>query len=265
MRQSFGGTIIYNKNNELIGVNLGAEFCAEHEWGIRRMCNRLGIANNNAVVGVDRRKITNGTSVDGGLVKIKKKKYFYIYSANINHLMGEEKKTLQNILDSLGMYLGEATLEKYGFMSFWDEGGFQVLFDEKYIEFGEELLGAIKENDALIYVGESKSPFIRSGLHIVILSKMDKEKINEMKEKDEDKNKLIECAANTGIHEILRKAGKQYFALTPQWKNDEKKEVVFWLNPMQQHLYNFGWFTVKELQLWAKDKGPVIKKENDYE
>lgn len=260
MRQSLGGTIIYNKKDEPIGINLGADFCAEHEWGIQRMCNRLGVINNNTVVGVERRRITKGETVGGGLVTVKKKKYFYIYSANINYLMEEEKKTLRNIMDSLGMYLGEGTLEKYGFMSFWDEGGFQVLFNEKYIGLGEKLLCAIKENDALIYVGKSENPFIRSGLHIVILSKMDKEKINEMKEKDEDKNKLIECAANTGIHQILKNAGKQYFALTPRWKNDEKKEVVFWLNPMQQHLYNFGWFTVKELQLWARDKGPVIKK-----
>ena len=78
MRQSYGGNIIYNKNNEFVGVNLGADFCAEHEWGIQRMCTRLGVANNSITVGVDRRKITKGESVDGGQVTIKKKKYFYI-------------------------------------------------------------------------------------------------------------------------------------------------------------------------------------------
>jgi len=265
MRQSYGGNIIYNKNNEFVGVNLGADFCAEHEWGIQRMCTRLGVANNSITVGVDRRKITKGESVDGGQVTIKKKKYFYIYSENINYLMDKDKITLRKIMDGLHMYPGEMTLEKYGFMSFWDEGGFQLLFDEKYIEFGKELLNAIKTNDALLFVGKTSNPFSRGGLNVVILSRMDEEVLNEMKEKDEDQKRLAIRAVDTGIFELLKKAGKRYFALTPRWKDEKKKEVVFWLNPMEQHLYNFGWFSVKELQLWAKDKGPVMKKENGYE
>lgn len=34
---------------------------------------------------------------------------------------------------------------------------------------------------------------------------------------------------------------------------------MFWLNPMNQKKYNHGWFTIEELQQWAKDNGPIVK------
>lgn len=63
----------------------------------------------------------------------------------------------------------------------------------------------------------------------------------------------------TRIHKILAKSGKKYFALSPRWADDQKKEVVFWLNPYDQDKYNSGWFSVQDLKDWAKDKGKVMK------
>jgi len=34
--------------------------------------------------------------------------------------------------------------------------------------------------------------------------------------------------------------------------------VVFWLNPTEQHKYNFGWFNIEDLTDWASDKGKII-------
>ena len=77
-------------------------------------------------------------------------------------------------------------------------------------------------------------------------------------------------AAATGIEEVLKKAGKRYYALSPRWaasikgtKNGEvetKYGVVFWLNPCDQYKNNYGHFTVEELQQWAKGEGPIPKK-----
>ena len=75
---------------------------------------------------------------------------------------------------------------------------------------------------------------------------------------DEDYFRLITVASETGIYKILKDAGKRFFALSPKWKDDNKEEVVFWLNPIEQHIYNYGWFTVEDLKLWAKNEGPVM-------
>ena len=40
---------------------------------------------------------------------------------------------------------------------------------------------------------------------------------------------------------------------------ENKKEVIFWLNPMDQHNNNWGWFTVEDLKKWAKGKGKIPK------
>ena len=58
----------------------------------------------------------------------------------------------------------------------------------------------------------------------------------------------------------MEKAGKKYFALSPRWKDDNKKEVIFWLNPYHQDIDNFGWFTVEDLKDWAKGKGKIPMK-----
>ena len=134
MRRSFEGSFIYNEKEEMIGINIGADFCAEHEWGIGRMQDRLGVTNKSFITGVDRRKINNCDSIDGGLLTIKNKKYFYIYSANIDYLMAEEKETLKKVFDNLGMHVIGNTFGEQGFLSAWDEGGFQILFDEKHIK-----------------------------------------------------------------------------------------------------------------------------------
>jgi hypothetical protein len=35
------------------------------------------------------------------------------------------------------------------------------------------------------------------------------------------------------------------------------------LNPMEQSIHNSGWFTVEQLEEWAKDSGPVMMKKEE--
>lgn len=69
-----------------------------------------------------------------------------------------------------------------------------------------------------------------------------------------------DSAKKTKIKKILDRAGKKYFALSPRWKDENKKEVIFWLNPYYQDIDNFGWFTVDDLKDWAKGKGKIPMK-----
>ena len=70
------------------------------------------------------------------------------------------------------------------------------------------------------------------------------------------------------IEKRLKKAGKSWFALSPKKLNKEDMEkhktkfsVIFWLNPTEQRIVNYGWFTVEELRMWIKGKGPIVKQD----
>ena len=43
-------------DDKLVGFNLGADFCAEHEWGIKGIVREFGVDGNK--VGIDGRMVT---------------------------------------------------------------------------------------------------------------------------------------------------------------------------------------------------------------
>lgn len=264
MRQSFEGCILFNEKGETKGVNLGYDFCAEHEWGCWALNSRLGIGYDaEEKFGYQLRKVTNGDDVVGGIVEVNKKQYYYICAASTRYLLDEVKSSLVGIMQAMHMEIDEVRMQKDGFLAGWNERGFHILFDDRFLKFGADLLKAIHERDALVYIGGgNKNPFCRDGLRVIILSREDESELKAMAEKDEDKVKLLHAAHKTGIYEILKRAGKRYYALSPAWADDSKKTVKFWLNPMEQRIYRCGWYTVDDLKLWAKDQGPIINTKN---
>ena len=94
----------------------------------------------------------------------------------------------------------------------------------------------------------------------MISDKIPKEIVDKVMEEDIDYQKLQKVAfKKTKIEKILKKAGKDYYALVPRWDNEEKTEVKYWLNPRDQENVNYGWFSLEDLKLWAKNKGPIPK------
>ena len=63
------------------------------------------------------------------------------------------------------------------------------------------------------------------------------------------------------VKQTLRDQGKEWRSLERwQWMDGE---VRFWLNPVDQHNYNVGWFSIDELVQWAHDMGPVLAYEEE--
>lgn len=95
--------------------------------------------------------------------------------------------------------------------------------------------------------------------YLSLYLKIPQEQSDEIFSADEDHYNLQIAAEKTGIYEKLEKASKGYYALSPRWKDKEKKEILFWLNPHDQRDYESGWYGVKELEQWIKNEGPIIK------
>lgn len=115
----------------------------------------------------------------------------------------------------------------------------------------------IPKNDYQIILNYRVFPYILKRDNIVRKDKALLEKeIEKMKLYIEEENKqLIELKK---IKEKLKKAGKSWFTLN-KIRKDKDGNWKVWLNPCKQNLYNHGWFTLKDLEDWAEDKGVIVK------
>lgn len=239
-------------DNKLVGFDLGADYCAEHEWGIKGILREFQV--NTDKVGIEKRMVT----VIPKLLIYKDITYRKIKC----HLLAlvpywyfdEDIKITKDNLDSWELY--DYYFEKNGITTAWDEKSFAILVTDKYENELKELYNAFLNLDVAIGIAPSEV-FKNGGLKFCIKSRLPKETIEKIKADDLDYIALQKAAERTKIKKILEKAGKKYLALSPRWKDENKKEVVFWLNPYYQNIDNYGWFTVDDLKDWAKDKGKI--------
>lgn len=265
---------------QVIGINLGWDFCAEHERGIKGLKQAFGIPDKahrrgirrliqGDIVGADARTVTK---VPRELQLFELGGYAYLIFADLRWMKREDlnEKFFNDILEADG---------DEELATAWYEGGsgsgqFGVRIKNDALNTGSMVLGqiyeAFKRRDAMIFSMGSgtNNPFARAGLTIAIRSRVPEEWLKKMKEADEDYLNLQEASAKTGIEAKLKVADKRYFALSPRWASSIRREttsqypVVYWLNPFEQRENNSGYFTVEELIDWIEGKGPIPKFES---
>ena len=248
-------------DGKFVGVNLGADYCAEHEWGIKKLREKFGMKDN--VLGIDGRTIT---AVPNLLFYKEKKNTVLAFVDDWSFKKIQEDNMVQFKKDvTKGSVLGELSL--YGEQSLataWDEGTFGILAKTDIAGNDlEDLYNAFQQKDVAIWRGGG-GVFQNAGLVVAIRSRVPEDAVKLMYDTDLDHKLLKEAAEKTQIHKVLEKAEKRYFALSPKWAPDIKDssgrtkfDVIFWLNPMEQDKNRFGWFTVEELEQWAKNEAPI--------
>lgn len=244
-----------------IGINLGWDFTAEHEWGIAGLKGYFGLegVHNGLInkrIGIDARRVTKLPEYFKLFVK---GEFTYLVSAR--HMSGDDmsKKALDSMVQAYWTSYGENDNE-ITLNTAWDENSFGIAVrgkeERKHLKL---LFEAFNNNDAIITFGHDGNPFSNSGLMLLIASKLPKEYVDSQAAADLNKIKLNKASDKTGIIKRLKKADRQYFACSPRWANDEKTEVHYWLNPMKQDRYDSGWMTVADLDDWISDSGKVMK------
>lgn len=258
MRRAYNSSIWRAEDGTIIALNLGADYCAEHEWGIGGILNRFGV--NRDRLGIEGRRITKGgdsiITTDGKVdewTKTKKTKklakQLYGISFALPYSSGNDFSWLMK-----GAFWEP---EKTEMLAFWSESRFLALLENKTDV--DVCVEAFLNNDIAFWIGGG-GPFQNGGLCIAIVSRLPEDFKQSMLEADEDNIALKKAAEKTGIEKILAEAGRKYYALSPRWADAEKKEVKFWLNPQEQDRYEYGWYSVDELKQWAKGEGPIMKK-----
>jgi len=235
----------------LIALNMGSDHVAEHETGIREILNTLGVPTNDKVWGLKRRVITKAP--EGFLL------WMEGHADKPQEDRGRPKR-----VKCAGFHLshyGEAWMPKMvsgknGLYTTWAQNAFAAYsVEEKGISRLRELYDAFEVHNVAIWLGGG-AVFQNPGLVLAIATRLPPKVLADWLKYDEAQYHLKEDAKATGIEEKLKAAGKAYFALSPK-RIDGK--LMFWLNPMDQHLYNSGWFTVGELEQWTEGKWTVMK------
>lgn len=276
MRKGRDANFIYGENGEVMAVNLGADFTAEHEWGIKRMQQAFNInfvsekpeesvleklkktlklKKEEPLFGIEKRRIQK---VNEHLTFFERqgkkgKEYIMLFSRYFN-MSKEIEKEVQIPRE---LYIDEKT----GIGTAWDEATFGVIVTSEHKNHLEEIYQAFHDKDISIHLGGG-GVFQNAGLVLSIVSRIPQQIKDEMIEGDRDRYRLENMAQETGIHQILKEANKRYYALSPRWKDETKTEVVFWLNPMEQNQNNFGLYGVEDLLLWSKNEGPIPMKKS---
>ncbi|MDO8407687.1 MAG: hypothetical protein Q7S95_00410 [bacterium] len=294
MRRSFKDTkclttdIVEGPNGptggQVIGINLGWDFVAEHEWGIEGLQRTFGISGKperkrddtgavvKDLVGADIRTVTKVPAE----LKFFENLGGYAYmlcSSRFAFRWNEKDATAKHFNEMMRLFPGE----KGELAAAWSGGDFGVRMKNDALKLGATVLGqiyeALEKKDAMIFLAGGGNPFSNRGLYLTIRSRVPEDTLQQMKEADEGYLNLMDAVerveAETGLKEKLKTTGKRYFALSPCWaasitstKDGEMKTVhpvVFFLNPMEQQQNNFGWYTVEQLLEWAEGKGPIPK------
>ncbi len=229
---------------QLVGIALGSDFCAEHEWGIDGIKRKLGF--DSKLDGIARRTMSRKSDE---LQYIETKKYQAIFLSPTESFYRHPDSWAEQMRQGLGMA--------------WDADTFGIVARTEADQTKlKELWEAFQRNDIAVWT--SVGVFhMGSGLTFVMPSRMPEKYKEELLEKDLSHRRLEARVEEMGIRELLKKAGCKYFALSPKWDSSgvtPEATVMFWLNPMEQHKHEAGWYYLEDLKQWAQGKGPIIKK-----
>ncbi len=256
MRPTYTKAVLYkDANNVPYAINIGADYCAEHERGIGILWKEIGA--NQSEDGLKRYTATNDlkpllfTKTIGGFIYLtfgNSAKWLKVDIATAR------KKVTKNTF--WGIDRDEDRVR-----AAWSSTNFGLSVSKKMkndtdqLDFIKELIKAIKKGDLAVWFGGegANNPFARAGLVIAIASRVPKEVDDYMKQCHEDEHKLEAADKATGIHDLFKAKELHVWCCKPSWVTDPKEKertihpIHYWLN----HKDYYGWFTVEELVEWA--------------
>lgn len=289
--------IKFNDEPTPAGISLGFGRCAEHEFGITGLESLVGIEKYGRF-GVEKR-IMNGIPTASAAVFDDKKTMVFAVEAwllerlhrsgdladmdmpaeTVPYIRGKLPATLAMHINfpnamnfrepdgsvKLRAPKGKAELETLvekskGIQTAWDSNGFMIAVrgkEERKLLL--EIVQAFENVDLTIGLGSSSNPYSRGGLNVVIASRIPQNVLDTMLKNDLEHQELIDFVEATGVKGTLKKAGLGWNSLTPRWLDENKTDVIFFLNPIFQNRFRSGWVCVGDLEAWASASGPILK------
>lgn len=283
MREANSPQLLLDDDGNFAGLNLGADYTAEHEHGIDYLRQKFKMNHEltKRNKGMDRH-LAKSKWDNLQRVKFRKNKKDWIALSTYADYDGNFPLERAKNLTSWRFESQEKRLERWKndkkeqelspyppapVASMWGEGDFLIVVEKKDAYIIDALEEALNTADCLIFLGGG-GPFQNAGLTFLIKSKLDSSDAQQFLEADEASLKLMDLDKKYGskIKKKLEKQGKKWFALSPRMLSEERQKelgtkypITYWLNPYDQRNNNYGWFTIEDLQAWLKDEGPIPK------
>lgn len=282
MRKASSNYGLIVNNDKFIGVSLGYDYCAEHEWGIKdlkRICGMPESTKEN--MGVKWRTITIIPTLVFKESTHKKKKFAVLYTGYKYRTQEESEQTIPHDLkgyeESL-IWNEKWNLEhpnredKDNIVTAWSSGDFGVaVMGEKEVEYLKELHQAILNLNLTIAVTSMRNPFGGSSLCLLITDRIPQENLDMMYSADKEFYDREDYEEKIGMKDIIEKYGnkngynkaKYFMACSPKWidyedaeareerkkKINTKFDIQYWINYSDDD-NNCGWYTVEEIKEW---------------
>lgn len=271
MRRAYSDNTFYidEQTNILNGIILGYAFCAQHEHGIRALEESFGIEKfgENSSIGSDRCSIKKiPSSLSFNKHKFKNKKYT---SLTLNYLRG-----YHYIFQGEGVGevppVSDMTKNEEYVMS-WSDDNFGISVkghDSEYSKHLEDIYDRFLKKDIIITWTKPSTGGMRTSPSLLITSRLPQSFLDNLYSFEKDQQDLLKEMTSSGINEYLLENNKRCHKLIPLWADgyssyrelQTKYKIVFSVTPINTEDYNQGIYTVEELQCWAKNVGPVMKK-----
>lgn len=266
MRRGSKPEIVYDENRVVLGVNLSADFCAEHEWGIKDIRDAFGLSDETTVYGLKRRQITR---VPKGFAWVGFPSKYFVSKFDVER--GKAKKTGDVKLANEGFVYHDWYYEEpeklvlntelygIGLRGAWSDDDFAAISsDPEDIKALKEIFNEFGKLNIAICFSAALPAFDNAGLVFAIADRLPQSVTEDWFQYDYNQHQLRLEVQLTGIEELLKNAGKGYYALSPRRRDDGS--VWYWLNPYEQNKNNAGWFTLEDLKAWIADAGPIPMK-----
>jgi hypothetical protein len=160
----------------LVAASLGADYCAEHEWGIKPLTDAFGIGgpDRETQVGIERYQVTRAPD-DLHLIEGRG------HTCLLYYPYYKEGQDLPDALTPRKLWKGDG-YEIESFVSGWSDGTFGVYARGGGREYLRELHAAFLDGDAAIWLAGGDNPFGRSGLILGIVSRVPEDAKENMAE-----------------------------------------------------------------------------------
>lgn len=260
MRTAYNDVDLVSENGNIIGINLGFDFCAEHEWGVKGIAQDLGVGELEDAAGLLKGLATElpenlcfktykpRDPEKQPLACLALVRKWHDIDENFAGVYKSMKKSLENSWKEIDIF------------SKWCDREFAVIVrGEENVKALSDVYAAFQNKG--IVVGLTPASFKGTGLTFLIYDRISEESRNEAIEADRAEQRLQKAIDETGIIKKLREAGCSYYACNGKWADGiEGGKLTFWLNPMEQSKNNYGWMSLKDLEDWCEGKGRIPMK-----
>jgi hypothetical protein len=289
MRRASNNYGLLINNDKFIGISLGYDYCAEHEWGIKELRTLCAIPDSSKKnMGVLSRTITK--CPENLIFKeeiIKKIKYALLYTGYRYGTIEEAQKNIphafKNFVEDL-KWVKKWNDEhpnrecKDSIITAWDGSSFGVaVMGDKEVGYLKELYDAFLNKNVSIAVINHRAinPFAGTALSLMITNRLPQEILDMMYAGDKEYFDREDYEEKIGMKEIIEKYGnkngyngnKYFMACSPKWidyndvENREirkkelntKYDIHYWIN-YSDNDNNSGWYTVEEIKEWLTGK-----------